>query len=200
MPIAAAEKNVGLNTDAQHFLDAMLRRLGFQFASGGDVGNQSHVDEEGVFASEFEAHLANGFEEGKRLDVADGAADLDDDDVDAFGNFFDGGFDFVGDVRNDLHGFAKVVAAALFAQDRFVDAAGGPVIVAAEFGVGEALVVAEVEIGLRAVLGDEDFTVLKRAHGAGINVEVRIAFLQGDFETATFEETANRGGSYAFSK
>ena len=66
--------------------------------------------------------------------------------------------------------------------------------------MGEALVVAEVQIGLRAVIGHKDFAVLKRAHGARINVEVRIAFLQGDFETATFEETADRGGSYAFSE
>ena len=66
--------------------------------------------------------------------------------------------------------------------------------------MGEALVMAEVEIGLRAVVGDENFTVLKRAHRARIHVEVRIEFLQGDFETATFEETTYRGGSYAFSK
>ena len=137
---------------------------------------------------------------GKRLDVANGAADFDDDHVDAFGNFLDGGFDFVGDVRNHLHGLAEIIAAAFFAQNGFVDAAGGPVIVAGELGVGEALVVAEVEIGLRAVFGDEDFAVLKRTHGAWINVEVRIALLQGDFETATFEETTDRGGSYAFSE
>jgi len=42
--------------------------------------------------------------------------------------------------------------------------------------------------------------VLKGAHRARINIQVRIAFLQGDFETATFEETADGGGSYALSK
>ncbi len=97
--VAAAEQNVGLNTDAEHFLDAVLSGLGFQFAGGGDEGHQCDVDEERVFGAEFEAHLANGFEEGKRFDVADRAANFDDDDVDVFGNFFDGGFDFVGDVR-----------------------------------------------------------------------------------------------------
>ena len=69
-----------------------------------------------------------------------------------------------------------------------------------EFGVSEALVVAEVEIGFRAVFGDKHFAVLKRAHRAGIDVQVRIALLKGDFETATFEETTDRGGCYAFSK
>jgi hypothetical protein len=42
--------------------------------------------------------------------------------------------------------------------------------------------------------------MLKRAHGAGIDVEIGVAFLNGDFEAATFEETADRGGSYAFSQ
>src|SRR4029077_20551957 len=143
--------------------------------------------------AEFEAHLADGFEKGKRFDVADGAADFDDDDVDAFGNFPDGGFDFVRYMGDDLGGLAEENAAALFGENGFVDAAGGPVIVSGKLGVGEALVVAEVKIGLRGVFGDKDFAVLKGAHGTGIDVQVRIAFLQGDFETATFEETTNRG-------
>jgi len=79
-------------------------------------------------------------------------------------------------------------------------AAGGPIVVAGKFGVREALVVAEVEVGLRAVFGDEDFAVLKRAHGAGIDVKVRIAFLKGDFETATFEETTDGGRGNSLSK
>jgi len=43
--IAAAKKNVGLNTDAEHFFDGVLRRLGFQFASSGDIRNESDVNE-----------------------------------------------------------------------------------------------------------------------------------------------------------
>ncbi len=101
---------------------------------------------------------------------------------------------------NDLDGFAEVVAAALLGENGFVDAAGGPVIVAGKLGVGEALVVAEVEVGFRAVFGDKDFPVLKRAHRTGIDVQVRIAFLKGDFETATFEETTDGGSCNSLSK
>ena len=43
--IAAAKQNVGLNADAEHFFDAVLRRLGLQFAGGGDEGNQRDVNE-----------------------------------------------------------------------------------------------------------------------------------------------------------
>jgi len=43
--IAAAEKNIGLNTDAEHFFYGVLRWLGLQFAGSGDVGNQGDVNE-----------------------------------------------------------------------------------------------------------------------------------------------------------
>jgi len=66
--------------------------------------------------------------------------------------------------------------------------------------VREALVVAEIEVRFRTVFGDEDFAVLKRAHRAGIHVQIRIAFLKGDFETATFEETTDGGSCYALTK
>ncbi len=94
---------------------------------------------------------------------------------------------------NDLDGFAEVVAAALLGDDLLVDAAGGPVIVAGKLGVGEALVVAEVEVGFGAVVGDEDFAVLEGRHGAGVDVEIRVELHQVDFEPAAFEQAADGG-------
>ena len=64
----------------------------------------------------------------------------------------------------------------------------------------EALVVAEVEIGLGAVVGDEDFAVLERRHRAGIDVDVRIEFLQRDAEAARFEQRADRGRGDPFAE
>src|SRR5258708_4523155 len=96
--VAAAQQNVRLDTDAEHFFYAVLGGLGLQFAGGGDEGNKGDVDEECVFCAEFETHMADGFEEWQGFDVADRAADFDDYDVNGFGNFPDGGFDFVGDV------------------------------------------------------------------------------------------------------
>jgi len=51
--------------------------------------------------------------------------------------------------------------------------------------------VSQIEIRLSAILGHEHFAVLKRAHGPGINVQIWIALLKSDFETATFEETTD---------
>ena len=66
--------------------------------------------------------------------------------------------------------------------------------------MGEALVVAEVEIGLGAVVGDEHFAVLKRAHGAGIDVQVRIELLQSDSQAPALQQAADARGSDAFPK
>ena len=68
-------------------------------------------------AADVDRELADRLEERQRLDVADGAADLGDDDVDVagLGDQLDALLDLVGDVRDDLHGRAEVVAAALAA-------------------------------------------------------------------------------------
>jgi hypothetical protein len=122
--------------------------------------------------------LADGLQECQRLDVADGAADLDDVEVEAVAGgsriWFD---DFVGDVRNNLDGFAEVLAGALVGHDVGVNAAVHERTGAGEFLVEEALVMAEVEVGFGAVFGDEDFAVLSRVHGAGVGIKVGVAFL-----------------------
>src|SRR5262249_21698751 len=120
--------------------------------------------------------------------------------VDAIGYFSNARLNLVGDVRDHLHGFAEIIAAPLFGENGFVDAARGPVIVAGKFGVREALVVPQIEVRLRSVFRHNYVAILQRAHRTRIDVQVRIAFLKCDFETATFEETTYRGGRYAFSQ
>ena len=56
---------------------------------------------------------------GKRLDIADGAADLDDEHV-RFVRVSDGAnrhFYLVGDVRDHLDGLAEIIPAAFFLND-----------------------------------------------------------------------------------
>jgi len=137
-----------------------------------------------------------GLQERQRLDVADRAADLGDDEVDVVGlaDQLDAVLDLVGDVRDDLDRAAQVVAAALATDDRVVDAARGDVRRARGVGVRVALVVAEVEVGLRAVLGDEDLAVLVGRHRAGIDVDVGVELLEADGEALRDQQTADRGG------
>ncbi len=198
--VGAAKEDVGLDADREHLLDGVLGGLGLEFLRGGDPGDEGDVDEDGVVAAEVLAHLADGFEEGKRLDVADGAADLDDGDVAVGADLAHGVLDLVGDVRDDLDGLAEIVAAALLGDDCFVDAAGGEVVVAREMRVGEALVVAEVEVGLGAVVGDEDLAMLEGRHGAGVDVQVRVELHQVDAQAACFEQAADGGCGETFAE
>ena len=191
--VGAAEQDVWLDPDGEHLLDGVLGGLGLELAGGGDPGNEGDVDEEGVVAAEVLAHLADGLEEGEGLDVADCAANLDDEDLAVGGDLAHGVFDLVGDVGDDLDGLAEVVSAALLGDDLLVDAAGGEVVVAGEAGMGEALVVAEVEVGLGAVVGDEDLAVLEGRHGAGIDVEVGIELHHVDLDAARLQQAADGG-------
>ena len=190
LAVGAAQQHVGLDADLAHLLHGVLRGLGLQLAGGGDEGHVGEVDEGRVGGAQLERHLAHGLEEGQGLDVAHRAADLADRHVDrvhrgAAAHEF---LDLVGDVRDHLHRLAEVVAAALLLEHRLVDLARGEVVAALHARVDEALVVAEVEVGLRAVVGDEHLAVLHRGHRARIDVEVRIQLDEGDLEAARFED------------
>jgi hypothetical protein len=144
--------------------------------------------------------LAERLEEGQAFDVAGRAADLGDEHVDAFAALEDAVLDLVGDVRDDLHGLAEVVAAAFLLDDGLVDLAGAEAVQAGELAGGEAFVVAEVEVGLGAVVEHVDFAVLIGAHGARIDVEVRVELLDAHLQPAAFEQGAQGGGGEAFAQ
>ena len=123
-----------------------------------------------VVAADVGTELADGFEEGQTFDVAHGAADFDDGHV--------GGLSpsvrlrmvrLISSVMcgNHLHGAAEIVAAAFLVDDVVVDASGGGVVALGEGNVEIALVVAEVEVGFRAVVGHIDFAVLEGIHVPG---------------------------------
>ena len=84
---------------------------------------------------------------------------------------------------NDLHRFAEIIAAPFLGQHRLVNLAGGEIVFARQLARGETLVMAEIEIGLRAVLQHVDFAVLVGAHRARVHIEIGIEFLQHDFQS-----------------
>ena len=164
-----------------------------------EEGHEREVHEHAAVAPEVRVELAQSLEERQRLDVAHGAADLGDHDVDVgrLRHEPDAVLDLVGDVGDHLDGAAEVVAAALAPDHRVVDRARGGVGGAARVDVGEALVVPQVEVGLGAVLGDEHLAVLERAHRARVHVDVRIELLDRDRQAASHEQLAQRGGGDA---
>ncbi len=192
--VAAADDHVGLNTPAAQLGHRVLGRLGLLLPRDQE-GHQGQVDVADVVPADVPPELANGFDERDDLDVAHGAADLHDDDVHVLvGQAADAVLDFVGDVRDDLHGAAEEVAPPLLGDDRAVDAAGRRVRALRQVLVDEALVVAEVEVGLTTVFGDEHLAVLARVHRPGVHVDVGVEFAHRHPQAAALEEPAERGG------
>ena len=103
-------------------------------------------------------------------------------------------------MRNDLNGVAQVLAATFLGDDLRVDLTGGDVSCLGQVDVEEALVVSDVEVGLGAIVGDEDFTVLERVHRSGIHVEIGIELLHHNAETACGEKIAEASRRQAFTE
>ena len=108
--------------------------------------------------------------------------------------------DFVGDVGDHLDGFAEVFAFALVVEHGLINLAAGEVVEPGELDVGEPLVMAQVQVGLRAVVQHINLAVLVGVHGAGVHVEVRVELLQRDLEAAVFQQGAQRGGRQALAQ
>ncbi len=193
--VGAAHDGVGLDAPAPQLGDRVLRGLGLLLARRADERHQRDVHVEHVVAADVLAELPDRLEERQDLDVADGATDLGDHDVDVLvgRQRQDAVLDLVGDVRDHLDGLAQVRATPFLGEHVLVDRPGGRVRLLGERHVDEALVVPQVEVGLTAVLGDEHLTVLERVHGAGVDVDVRVELLHRDPETPGLEEAPEGG-------
>ena len=198
--VAAAQQDVGRDADRAQLTDRVLGRLGLELVGGGDVGHQGEVDVDRVVLAHLLAELPDRLQEGQRLDVAHRAADLHDHHVDGAVDLAHRLHDLVGDVGDHLHRLAQVVAAALLGDHLLVDLAGGEVVALRGGGVGEALVVPQVQVGLGAVVGDEDLAVLVGGHRSRVDVDVRVEFHQRDREAPGFEDGAHRSGGHALAQ
>src|SRR5690606_15589439 len=176
-PLGPAHDDVRLDADAAQLLDAVLRGLRLELPGRPHVRHQGDVHVQAVVPAELAPELPDGFQERQALDVAHRAADFHDHHIKvraAFGHVADVGLDLVGDVGDDLHRAAQEIAPAFLGQHGPVDAAGGHVVVAGQIFIDKPFVMAQVQVGLGAVLGHEHLAVLQGAHGAGVDVDIRI--------------------------
>ena len=193
--VNAADDEIGLNAHAAQFLDRVLGRLGFWLVRARDEWHERHMQEQAVAPPDLGGHLTDSLQERLGFDVAGRAADLGDDNVGVglFADRIDERFDLARDMRDDLHGLAEVLARALLVEHVPVDLAGRQVGKLVEILVDKALIMAEIQVGLGAVLGDKNLAVLKRAHRAWVHIDIGIELLGCDLQAAAFEQAAERG-------
>ncbi len=146
-----------------------------------------------VLLTEVKSHLPYRFEKGQALYVAHRAPYLHYGHVHSVGHRHNLGLYLVRNMGYYLDGLAEIIPPSLLGYDGVVDLACGEVVLSREFGVGETLVVAEVEVRLRPVVCDKDLAVLKGAHGAGVHIYIRVELLYGYGKAARLEERAHGG-------
>src|SRR5690348_12561886 len=146
----------------------------------------------GVAARQIIAELTDRFEIRQALDIADGAADLAQHEIEFIVAVANEIFNGIGDVRNNLDGRAEIIAAPLLDENFLIDTAGRNVVLAGRRPAGETLIMTQVEIGLSTVIGDENLAMLIRRHRAGIDVQIGIELTQPHFVSARLQERAER--------
>ena len=115
--LGAADEDIGGDADGLQLFDRVLGRFGFQLSRRIQVGQEGEMHVDALAGRVVEFELADGFEEGQALDIADGSADFTEHEIDLVLADADKVFDLVGDMGDDLNCFAKVIAAPLFFED-----------------------------------------------------------------------------------
>ena len=146
------------------------------------------MDKEAVFSADFKRYLTNGFNKWLRLNIADRSADFSNNHI---GICFltyavDKFFDFICNMRNDLHRGAKIFTTAFLIKHIPVDLTGGEVGIFVEVFINKAFVMSKVKVGFGTILGNIYFAVLVGTHGTGVNVNIRIQLLCGNLESTCF--------------
>ncbi len=136
------------------------------------------MDVHHVLAADIRTELTQCFEERQTFDVADCSTDLSNTNVVAFRDFPNPALYLIRHMRDDLDGSTKVVPAPLLSEHRVVNLTGSDGVPPEHLRRDEPFVMAEVEIGLCAVIGDENFTMLKRRHRSRIDVQIWVALTE----------------------
>ncbi|MCY1170711.1 hypothetical protein D9M73_107980 [compost metagenome] len=189
---AAAHQHVWLHAERRQFAHRMLRRLGLQLTRRRDIRHQRHVDADRIAASEIVAELPDRLDERQRFDIADRPADFAQHEIEIVGLGLREFLDRIGDVRDDLHRGAQIIAAPLARDDLLIDSARGDIVRLARRDAGEAFVMAQVEIGLGPVIRHIDFAMLIGRHRPRIDVKIRIELANPDAIAARLQEGGER--------
>jgi len=80
-----------------------------------------------------------------------------------------------------LNCIAKIFTATFASDHSRINLTGGDICRAVKIGVEKAFIVSDIKVCLGSVIGYKNLTVLKRIHGPGINVDIRIQLLHCHF-------------------
>ena len=151
---------------------------------------------------EFPSQLAHAFNKWERFNVTDSTPYLGDYEIKVAGiaeqHYVT--FNLISYVRYYLHGFAKIVTAALFIYYTLVYSSGSYIVGLGCVDISEALIVPEVEIGLMSINSNIALAVLIWVECAWVDIDIRVKLLYCDAIPPGFKQAGKRCGNNSFSE
>ncbi len=134
------------------------------------------MNKQTVVSANFVRYLSYRLKERLTFDIAYRTADFSHNHVCVgfFAYAVDKFFYLIGYMRDNLHGFAEIVASAFFVEYVPIYLTRGKIGKLVELNIYKSLVVSQIKVGFCAVLRNVDFAVLKGVHSARVNVDVRV--------------------------
>ena len=177
----------------------MLGRFGFQFLSRSQKRNVGQMNNQTVF-TQFPLQLTYTLNERQRFNITNRSSNLSNYKVIiAFiAQNLNISFDFVGDMRDYLHGFTQEVAPAFFVYHILINPSGSDIIGTVSFNVEKSFVVSEIQIGLVPIHRHVTFTMFIWVQCSGIDIDVWIKFLVSHPEAACLKQFAQRSSYNPF--
>ena len=130
--------------------------------------------------------LSDGFQKWLAFNISYRSADFDNGNPVFIRGFcaIEAAFDFICNMRDYLYGSSSKVSMALFLQNGPINFSGSYIGIFIQAFINESFIMAKIKVGLGSIVCYEDFSMLNRVHGSGINVDVRVKFLHCDLKTS----------------
>ena len=132
------------------------------------------MNEDGIFFADLISHLTDPFKEGETFNISHRTSNFNNHNIQIIAQLLDGSLDFVCDVGNDLNSLSQIVTPSFFLNDGLINFSSGGIVGPRQTRIRKTLVMSKIEVGLGTIIGDKNFTVLKRTHGSRIHVNIRI--------------------------
>ena len=170
----------------------MLGRLGLKLTSSGDIRNQGYMDVKHIVLAHFLFHLTDCLHERKGLNIAHSTTNFSDNNVSITlsSHIIYALLNFVSDMRNNLNGLAKVITTTLLVKNVPINLTSGNVRALGQININKTLIMTKIQVSLSTIVSYEYLTMLIRAHGTRVNINIWVKLLNGNVITAVLQQTA----------
>ena len=140
--------------------------------------------------TQFPFQLANAFDERQRFDIAYCSTDFRDHKVKLVlrSQQLHISLDLVGDMRNNLHSLAQIIALAFLIYHTLINTTCRNIVRACSRNIQKTFIMSQVQVRFMSVYGYITFTVLIRVQCTRIDINVGVKLLDSNLVTSRLKE------------